>query len=71
MLSPHHTWHCKRAHYFSATRDDKINNCGFKFTVACKWWVLIEEDNKDTIRQSFPRQILKITNSLKFYPTII
>ena len=70
MLSPHHTWHCKCAHYFSATRDDDINDCGFKFSVACEWRVLIEQDN-DTFRQSFPRQILKVTNSLKFYPAIV
>ena len=28
--------HCKRAHYLNSTRDDKnINNCSFKFSVAC------------------------------------
>ena len=31
ILSPN----CKCAHYFNATRDDKINDCSFKFSVAC------------------------------------
>ena len=31
VLSPHY----KRPHHFSATRDDKVNDCGFKFSVAC------------------------------------
>ena len=66
VLSPHYT----RPLYFSATRDDKINDCGFKFSVACKWCVLFKEDKDDSlqfakvfsakflklpIRQSFPR----------------
>ena len=25
--------------YFSATHDDKINDCGFKFSVACEWLI--------------------------------
>ena len=58
------------AHYFSATRDDKINDCGFKFSVACEWRILIEED-KNTIHQSFSRQILEVTNLPKFYPTTV
>ena len=70
MLPPHHTWHCKCAHYLSATCDDKINDCAFKFSVVCEWRVLIEED-KDTICQNFPRQTLKITNSPKFYPATV
>ena len=70
MLSPHHTWHCKCAHYFSTTRDDKINDCGFKFSMACEWCVLIKQD-KDTFHQSLPHQILKVTNSPKFYPTTV
>ena len=36
VLSPHHTWHCKRMHHFSAAYDNKINTCGFKFSVVCK-----------------------------------
>ena len=44
----------------NATRDDKINDCGFKFSVACQWRVLIkeDEDNFIAIRQNSPRQIL-------------
>ena len=55
----------------TATRDDKINDCGFKFSVACEWHILIEEEDKDAICQSFPHQILKVNNLLKFYPAII
>ena len=50
MLSPHHTWHCKRTNYFNATYDDKINECGFKFSVACQWYVLFK-DEKDNLLQ--------------------
>ena len=39
VLSPHHTWYCKSTHYFSATHDDKINDCGFKFSMACEWLI--------------------------------
>ena len=39
VLSPHHTLHCKCVHRFSVARDDKINNCGFKFSAACEWCV--------------------------------
>ena len=59
---PLHTWRYKRAHYFNATRDDKINDCGFKFTVECQWHVLIEED-KDNLLQFakvFPAKFFKL-----------
>ena len=45
VLSPHY----KCPHHFSATCDDKVNDCGFKFSVACKWCVLIEEDKDDSL----------------------
>ena len=41
--------------------DDEINDCGFKFSVACEWRVLIEED-KDNLLQFakvFPTKFLK------------
>ena len=38
--------------------------------MACEWHVLIKQ-NKDTICQSFTHQILKVTNSPKFYPTTV
>ena len=56
--------------FFSATRDDKIKDCGFKFSMACEWHNLIKED-KDAICQSFPHQILKVTNSPKFHPASV
>ena len=58
------------AYYFSTTSDDKINDCGFKFSMVSEWHILFEED-KDTIHQSFPHQIFKIINSPKFYPATI
>ena len=42
--------HCKCPHHFSAKHDDKINDGGFKFSVACKWHVLIEEDKDDSLQ---------------------
>ena len=43
---PHHTWHCKCVHNILPPQvdDDKINNCGFLFSVAHEWRVFIEED---------------------------
>ena len=56
VLSPH----CKRPHHFSATRDDKINDCGFKFSVACEWRV--EEEKEDLLQfaKIFPDKFLKL-----------
>ena len=50
VLLPPHTGRCKRTRYFNATRDDKINDCGFKFSMAYQWYVLIEGD-KDNLLQ--------------------
>ena len=50
------------AHHFSATCDDKINICGFKFSVKSEWHVLIKED-KDNLLQfakDFPSKFLKL-----------
>ena len=43
---PHHTWHCKHVHNIlpPQVHDDKINDCGFLFSVAHAWRVFIEED---------------------------
>ena len=62
VLSPRHTLRCKRARYFNATRDDKINDCGFKFRVACQWRVLIEEgkDNLLQLAKVFSAKFLKL-----------
>ena len=70
MLTPLHTWRCKRTHYFNATRDDEMNDCGFKFSMACKWRVLIEED-KDNLLQFakvFPAKFLKLAVHQSFIP---
>ena len=40
--------HYKRSHHFSTTHEDKINNCGFKFSVTCKWHVLIKESKNNS-----------------------
>ena len=58
VLSPH----CECPHYFSSTRDDKINDRGFKFSMACEWLVLIEKDKDDS---------LQLTNSPKFFPATV
>ena len=55
---------------FNAARDDKINDCGFNFSVVCEWRVLIEED-KDNSLQFTKFQILKATDSPKFSPTTV
>ena len=70
VLFPHHTWHCKRTHYFSSTRDDKINDCGFKFSVACEWHVLIEEDKDNLFQYAkvFPIKFLKLPICQSFTP---
>ena len=59
VLSPH----CKRPHHFSATHDDKVNDCGFKFSMVCKWHVLIEEDKDDSLQfaKVFPTEFLKLS----------
>ena len=62
MVSPYHTWHCKCEHHFSATSDDKINDCGFKFCVVYTWHVLIEEDKDNSLEfaKVFPTKFLKL-----------
>ena len=59
VLSPHY----KRPHHFSATRDDKVNDCGFKFSVECEWCVLFKEDKGDLLQfaKVFPTTILCYT----------
>ena len=55
VLSPH-------SHHFSAAHDDKINNCGFKFSMACNWHVLIKENNDNLLKfaKVFPTKFLKL-----------
>ena len=55
---------------FNTARDDKINNCGFKFSVACKWHVLIEEDKDNSLQFSkvFPTKFLKLPIHQSFPP---
>ena len=62
MLSPYHTWRCKRVRYFNATRDDKINDCGFNFSVAYEWCVLIKEDEDNLLKfaKVLPAKFLKL-----------
>ena len=65
VLFSHHTWHCK------CTRDDKINDCGFKFSVACEWSVLIKDkDNLLQFAKVFPQQILKLLIHQSFTPLL-
>ena len=58
VLSPHY----KRPHHFSATRDNKVNDCGFKFSVVCEWRVLFKEDKDDSLQfaKVFPTKFLKL-----------
>ena len=60
-------------HHFRAVHDYKINDCGFKFSVACKWCVLIKEDKDNSLQsqQSLSHQIPKVTNLAKFPPATI
>ena len=53
----------KRPHNFSATRDDKVNNCGFKFSVAREWHVLFKKDKDDSLQfaKVFPATVLHYT----------
>ena len=69
VLSPHY----KCPHHFNATRDDKVNDYGFKFSMVCKWCVLSKEDKDDSLQfdKVFPCQILKVTNSPKFSPATV
>ena len=61
---------------FNAAHDDKINDCGFNFSMACEWRTLIEEDIDNSlqfakvfsakflnllIHQFFPATILRYT----------
>ena len=52
-------------------RDDKINDCGFKFSVACKWCVLIEQDKDDLLQfaKVFPAKFLKLPIHQSFSPS--
>ena len=61
VLSPHY----KRPHHFSATRDDKVNDCGFKFSMACEWCVLFEEHKDDSLQfaKVFPRHHFALYSS--------
>ena len=47
---------------FSAACDDKINDCGFNFSVVCEWRVLIEEDKDNSLQfaKVFPIKFLKL-----------
>ena len=68
VLSPHY----KCPHHFSTTHDDKVNDCGFKFNMACKWCVLFKEDKDDSLQfaKIFPTKFL-VTNLPKFFPATI
>ena len=59
VLSPHY----KCPHHFIVTRDDKVNDCGFKFSVACDWHVLFKEDKDDSLQfaKVFPATVLCYT----------
>ena len=71
VLSPHHTQHCKCAHYFNATCNDKINDCGFKFSVVCQWHVLIKDkDNLLQFAKVFPTKFLKLPIRQSFTPAL-
>ena len=63
-------YHCKRSHYFSTTHDDKVNDCGFKFSVACEWCVLFKEDKDDSLQftKVFPAKFLKLPIHQSFTP---
>ena len=47
---------------FCAARDNKINNCGFKFSMVCKRHILIEEDKDKSLQfaKVFPAKFLKL-----------
>ena len=68
VLSPHY----KHPHHFSATRDDKVNDCGFKFSVACEWCVLFKEDKDDSLQfaKVFPTKFLKLLICQSFPPPL-
>ena len=70
LLSPHNTSHCKHVHHFSAAHDDKINDCGSKFSIVCEWCILTEEDRDNSLEfaKIFP---FKVTDSPKFSPTTV
>ena len=55
---------------FKAAHDDKINDCGFNFSVACEWRVLIEEDKDNTLQfaKVFPTKFLKLSIRQSFSP---
>ena len=48
VLSPHLTLQMHAT--FNASRDDKINDCSFNFSVAHKWHVLIQEDKDNSLQ---------------------
>ena len=59
-------------HHFSTTRDDKVNDCGFKFSVACKWCVSFKKDKDDSLQfaKVFPTKFLKLVIR-QFSPTTV
>ena len=47
---------------FNTARDDKINDRGLNFSVACEWHVLIKEDKDNSLQfaKVFPAKLLKL-----------
>ena len=62
--------HYRCPHRFSATSDDKVNDCGFKFSVVCEWCVLFKEDKDDSLQfaKVFPAKFLKLPIRQSFPP---
>ena len=60
-------------HYFSTTRDDKVNDCGFKFSAVCKWHVSFKEDKDDSLQfaKVFPAKFLKLVIRQFSHATIL
>ena len=56
-------------HHLSTTHDDKVNDCGFKFSTACKWYVSFKEDKDDSLQfaKVFPAKFLKLVIR-QFFP---
>ena len=56
--------------YFNTTHDDKINDCGFKFSMVCQWRVLNEEDQHNLLQfaKVFPTKFLKLLICQSFTP---
>ena len=66
VLSPHY----KCPHHFSTTCDDKVNDCGFKFSVAGEWCFLFKENKDDSLlfAKVFPAKFLKLPIRQSFSP---